>query len=97
MTKLIWVQPGKDDGRVALFENHPDHPGGEAFVAGPPVEVALTTLVEKKLASGVLVQVSAPKPKQENVHKTKAEVDAMLHPAVPAEEKRGPGRPKKED
>lgn len=95
MTKLIWVQPGKSDGRVALFESHPDHPGGEAFVAGPPVQVALTAMVDRKLAFGELIEVDAPKPEsKENIHKTKAEVDAMIA-GEPAPKKMG--RPRKED
>lgn len=79
MTNLIWVQPGKDDGRVALFEQHPDHPDGEVFVAGPSVQVALTAMVQRKLASGELKEVSAPEKKKEEVrHKSAAEVQAEI-------------------
>ena len=84
MVKLIWVKPGSDDGRVALFEQHRDHPGGEAFVAGPPVQVAVTPLVERKLASGELAKVDAPLPGQATespVRKTKAEIEDELRAA----------------
>lgn len=40
---------------VALWERHPDHPGGEVFLYGDAVfEVALTPAVEARLRSGVL-------------------------------------------
>jgi hypothetical protein len=89
MANLIWVQPGRDDGRVALYEAHRDHPNGEAWVAGSPgdlgvpVQVALTPAVERKLASGGLVEVEKPAPKEAEkpVHKTKAEVDALVKAA----------------
>jgi hypothetical protein len=82
MTKLIWVKPGRDDGRVALFERDSRHPGGEAFVAGPPVQVAVTTLVERKLNTGELVETTEPKPVvEENIHKTKAEVEEEIRRA----------------
>lgn len=82
MAKLIWVQPGKDDGRVALFETHADHPNGEAWVAvtGQAVQVALTPMVERKLKSGDLVEVDASKAisKEAPKRKTKAEIEAEL-------------------
>jgi hypothetical protein len=89
MAELIWVQPGRDDGRVALYEAHRDHPNGEAWVAGSPgdlgvpVQVALTPAVERKLASGDLVEVDAPAPpvKAKPKRKTKAEVDALVKAA----------------
>lgn len=84
MTELLWVQPGRDDGRVALSESDPRHPGGEAWVAntGQPVQVALTLAVERKLDSGDLVRCDPPKAvKEETRPKTKAEVDAMLKAA----------------
>lgn len=60
MTELINVQPGRGDGRVALYEVHPDHPDGEAWVAsaGQTVQVARTPLVARKLQSGDLVEIN---------------------------------------
>jgi hypothetical protein len=79
MTELLWVKPGRDDGRVALFEAHPAHPGGEAFVAGPPVQVALTPMVERKLLAGDLVKCDAPTPVVEPVeHLTREEVQDKI-------------------
>lgn len=82
MAQLVWVQPGRDDGRVALYEQHRDHPDGEAWVAttGQPVQVARTPLVERKLAAGDLVEVAAPKPagKATPPRKSKAEIDAEI-------------------
>lgn len=60
--QLIWVQSGRGDGRVALYEQHPDHPGGEAFVAQTPVQVARTPAVERKLAAGDLAEVRQTEP-----------------------------------
>jgi hypothetical protein len=76
MAELIWVKPGRGDGRVALFEQHKAHPGGEVFVAGPPVQVAVTPMVERKLKSGDLVKCDAPTPPESErpVRKTKAEI-----------------------
>ena len=82
MSELILVQPGRDDDRVALHEQHKDHPGGEAWVAnqGQTVQVARTPLVERKLISGELVEVAAPKAEAKSPppRKTKAEVEAEI-------------------
>lgn len=41
---------------VALWERHPEHPGGEVFLAGGGVfDVALTPAVEARLRDGRLV------------------------------------------
>jgi len=61
MAELIWVKPGHDDGRVAFVETHADQPGGDVFVAGPPVQVAKTAKVERALAAGDIVECDAPK------------------------------------
>lgn len=102
MPELIWVQPGKEDGRVALFEQNVAHPGGEAWVAraGVAVQVARTLLVERKLARGELVEVAAPAPqaKPEIVkppRKTKAEIEAEIaaargEPSTPASKPSAP-------
>ena len=96
MAELIWVKPGNDDGRVALFETHKDHPDGEVFVAGPPVAVALTPLVERKLKSGELVEVKAPTAiKAPPPRKTKAEIEAEIRAAggKPSADKSAPPAP----
>lgn len=43
-------------GFVAFWERHPDHPGGEAFVANRPVEVAETPAVKAALVNGRLME-----------------------------------------
>lgn len=56
----IRVRSGRQDNRVALWEQHPDHPGGEVFVAGSRVvEVAQTARVLALLRVGVLVRAEA--------------------------------------
>lgn len=75
MAKLITVH-GLGD-RVALWERHPSHPGGEAFVAGSkPVQVAATPQVSRLIRAGVLVEVE-PKPEPE------PESAATLEPTPP--------------
>lgn len=60
MAKHIQVRstvPTRPDGgnAVVLYETHPDHPDGEAFVAGPnPVSVARTPAVHKLISDGAL-------------------------------------------
>lgn len=87
MAELIWVKPGRDDGRVAFVETHADHPGGDVFVAGPPVQVAKTAKVERALAKGDIVEceapeaiTDAPKPKvvEGVIHKTREEVQEEI-------------------
>jgi hypothetical protein len=59
--KLIFVgsnyEQNSDGGdAVALTENHPAHPKGEAFVAGKvPVQVALTEKVVEALNDGLIL------------------------------------------
>ncbi len=66
MADLITVRSGHNDKRVALWERHPSHPGGEVFIAGPKdVRVAHTPEVQKRLAHGGLVRVDAPDPTSE--------------------------------
>lgn len=52
--RTIWVVPHPDnEDRLALWERHPEHPGGEVFVSGQdsaPVEVAVTPGVLDALA-----------------------------------------------
>ncbi len=53
----VRVRVGDPGGSVvALWERHPEHPGGEVFLAGGGVfEVALTPAVEARLRDGRLV------------------------------------------
>lgn len=65
MAELILVVAGQADGRVALWERDPAHPGGEVFIAGnggPAVRVARTPAVLHALTTGVLVAVAPPEP-----------------------------------
>jgi len=64
MTELITVSAARQDGRVALWERHPDHPGGEVFVAADSgrVRVARTPAVLAALAAGRLVAVAPAVP-----------------------------------
>jgi hypothetical protein len=58
---MITVKSNLPGNRVALWERHPDHPGGEVFVAGPgEFEVAETAAVKKRLNDGWLVEVKLP-------------------------------------
>jgi hypothetical protein len=69
--KTIFVKstlPVERDGgsRVALYEAHPDHPEGEAFVAGEfAVEVAETGEVLKALSEGRIVKSTKSEAKKE--------------------------------
>lgn len=61
MAELITVKASRTDGRVVLYEAHPDHPTGEAWVGGNgrEVQVALTPAVQRKLNTGEMVEVQA--------------------------------------
>lgn len=66
---LIWVR-ANEEGRVGVYEEHPAHPGGQAFVTWdavlpkgelpPPKEVALTPYVNEKLGKRCIVQTDSP-------------------------------------
>jgi hypothetical protein len=83
MAELMTVVAGNADGRVALWERDPAHPGGEVFIAGnggPAVRVARTPAVLRALALGLLVPVTEPvaepvaepvKPASASTHKRK--------------------------
>ena len=59
MSELVTVKSAKDDGKVIIWERHPDHPNQEAYVAGTnPVVVALTDEVQRRIKSGALVLVT---------------------------------------
>ena len=59
--KIITVKSALEDTtRVALWEVHPDHPGGEVFIAGEESHhVAETRRVREALRAGRLAQVAA--------------------------------------
>lgn len=55
--------PAKADGGypIALYETHPEHPNGEAYVAGPKeVQVARTPAVHRLISEGTLEVVEKP-------------------------------------
>lgn len=64
MAELITVMAAKADDRAVLWEPNPDHPGGEAFIAGDgrAVTVALTPRVQEKLTAGTLIRVQVAPP-----------------------------------
>lgn len=65
---MITVKATNTDNRVALWQRHPDHPNGEAYVVGDGTEhqVAATQAVKRALDRGYLVEVekkvATPKP-----------------------------------
>jgi len=64
----MWVESGREDDSVVLFERDDAHPDGEAFVGGRgiPEHVARTAKVEAGLESGELIESHEPeKPKDE--------------------------------
>lgn len=58
----IYVKPTGTDSRVVLYEQHPEHPDGEIFIAAhedaKPVQVAKTPAVLGKLATSQLVETT---------------------------------------
>jgi hypothetical protein len=73
---LIKVKSAKpESGEVSLWEQHPDHPGGEVWVSGEKVvEVAETSEVLKKLGAKAIVKVEdgAAQPVTEGASKKQA-------------------------
>lgn len=54
------VKSGLEAGRVALWERHPAHPGGEVLIAGERVyAVGDTPAVREALRDGRLVEIKA--------------------------------------
>lgn len=53
---IITVKGAKDDSKVVLWEKHPDHPDGEAFVVndGKAYKVAETAKVKQLIGFGEL-------------------------------------------
>lgn len=84
--EFVTVKAAKEDGRVALYENHSanvtkDNPDGEVYVVGDGKahKVARTPTVEQKLRDGELVETSeTPKPP------VMAQREATPKPAAPA-------------
>jgi hypothetical protein len=61
--KLIKVKSNLEDkSRVAFFEQHPAHPGGEVYITGEAeFEVARTRQVLWAIGAGHIVEVGVPK------------------------------------
>jgi hypothetical protein len=61
MANLITVKAANEDGRVVVWEKHPDHPTGEIFISGNgrTHKVARTVKVQQLLKVGELVEVKA--------------------------------------
>ena len=64
MPTLITVMAASVNSKVVLWEVHPDHPTGEAFVSGDgrSVQVALTPAIQQKLDAGALIRVVTVQP-----------------------------------
>ena len=82
-----------ESNRVTLWERHPQHPGGEVWLAGAgEFDVAATPAVVARLRSGSLVQVEAAAPTPETVPTgERPEKDAQVETAVPALTQPPPG------
>lgn len=65
MANMMQVQAANGDGRIVIWEKHPDHPSGEIFVSGnqQKVTVARTPAVMDKLRSGDLLEIVEPEQK----------------------------------
>lgn len=59
MADLITVMAASINGKVVLWEVHPEHPHGEVYISGDgrSVQVAQTPAVQAHLTRGDLVQV----------------------------------------
>jgi len=83
MPDIITVQSGRDDDRVVLWERNPEHPEGEAYVAGKtPVRVARTSEVGIRLSRRDLVEVTAAPPPPEPAPETTPEPVVPSKPAT---------------
>lgn len=57
---MITVKSTLPSDHVALWERHPEHPGGEVYIADNEMhQVAETAAVRSALSRGVLVEVQA--------------------------------------
>lgn len=93
----IMVKPGDAlaPGQVAIWEQHPEHPDGEVFVAAPnpgedaqSVRVARTPEVSRRLEDGRLVQARRSSAPDEDAAPAETETDA-----APARGRRAAGAP----
>lgn len=102
----VRVRVGEPGGRatgvavVALWERHPDHPGGEVFLAGEgEFEVALTPAVEARLRDGRLIvvdHVDHVDPASLSLAKGKKQGEPAIAPAiVETSEAAEPPKPRK--
>jgi hypothetical protein len=84
MPKLIYVRAASPT-RICAWERHPAHPGGEVTVTGTePVQVAETSFMMGRLASGDILRADPPAGEE-----PPAEKSAQEEPLVegPTEEK----------
>lgn len=83
MADTIRVISGLPNGKVALFEKDPRHPGGEVYVAAdadnpddpkknPEVEVFKTSLVMRYLGEGRLIEAGGKGAQQIKAEPAKA-------------------------
>lgn len=90
MSDLVTVKSATDDGKVVLWERHPDHPNQEAYVAGTnPVVVALTDEVQKRIKSGALVLVQADEPAEESTPTDDSADDEVVSESKPKRKAKG--------
>lgn len=93
MTEVLRVKAAIEDGKVLLWEPHPVHPGGEAFIAGNGrvVEAARTTRVNAMIEQGRLLVIEDeppaddPEPLEGYDAMTAAEIIDLLGEMTPAE------------
>ena len=62
MAETIKVKAAKKDGKVVIWETHPNHPTGEIFISGDDSthDVAETAEVLLRIKAGTLVKVFDP-------------------------------------
>jgi len=62
MAETIKVKAAQKDGKVVIWEKHPDHPTGEIFIGGDDNthDVAETAEVLLRIKAGTLVKVFDP-------------------------------------
>ena len=90
----VRVRVGEPGGWVvALWERHPEHPGGEVFLAGGgEFEVALTPAVAARLRDGRLVavdRVDTVDPASLSLAKGKEQEEPAIAPAATPRPRKG--------